>query len=98
MTDRKPRRPLLTAIGLLALLSPASAAEPVTIFKRFLLTDTAAGSPIGEITGSTDNLEECNLTVKFRNDYLKADYPHLYPLLWCELGSFSQDTVHPAPK
>ena len=91
-------RSLLATIGLLAFLSPVSAAEPATIFKRFLLTDTGSGSPIGQITGTVDNLDECNWTVKFRNEYLKADYPQLYPLLWCEQGTFSQETVHPAPK
>jgi hypothetical protein len=89
---------IYTMLSLLALFSPVGAAEPATIFKRFMLSKTGYGSPIGEIRGTLDNLEECNLTVKFRNEYLKADYPDLYPLLWCELGSFSQDSVEPAPK
>lgn len=88
---------LLAAIGLFAFIPPASAAEPATIFKRFMLTNTSSGTPIGQITGTVDNLDECNWTVKFRNEYLKTEYPQLYPLLWCELGSFSQDTVHSAP-
>ena len=92
------KRSLLFAISLLAPHTPASAAEPATIFKRFLVVNTNSGSPIGVISGTTDNLDECNLTIKFRNEYLKADYPQLYPLLWCELGTFSQEIVHAAPR
>jgi hypothetical protein len=89
---------LIIFMGLFALAGSATAAEPATVFKRNAFMDGSWGNPIGVINGSTDNLTECIWLITYRNDQVKELVPNMYPLLWCELGSFGKDAVHAVPK